>query len=270
MAVGMKKVELKLSGTLSAYLSDTATSIDVDNPPSEYPTYLVIEPDTTNEEIIKVTNVSGNTLTIVRGQGGTSAKEHQNGSAYEQRIVHLFQNETVDTFDVEHDKDTGKHTDVDLSNSTDFTAEHNADGTHDTTKVVTPTATQTLTNKTLTSPTINTPTIATRFTASGLYDNGNSGSSKDIDWSNGDRQKVTLTDNVTFTFSNAADGQIITLFMYQDATGGRTVTWPASLKWVNGGSEPSWGTGANAVNKVTIAYDTAKSIYLGQGGVDYS
>lgn len=39
-----------------------------------------------------------------------------------------------------------------------FIAEHSVAGVHDATKVVTPTGTQTLTNKTLTSPVINTPT----------------------------------------------------------------------------------------------------------------
>ena len=131
MAVGMKKVEHKLSGTLSEYLSDTATTVDVNNPPTEYPTYLVIEPDTSNEEIVKVTNVSGNTLTIVRAQGGTSAKEHQNGSAYEQRWVHLFPNENIDTFDVEHDKDDGTHDDTKvamLAGTQEFTGDKTFSG----------------------------------------------------------------------------------------------------------------------------------------------
>lgn len=105
------------------------------------------------------------------------------------------------------------------------------------------------------------------FLAEGITDNGNSGASKDIDWSTGDRQKVTLTDNVTFTFSNAKEGQIITLVMTQDATGGRTVTWPATVKWP-GGSEPSWGTGASDINTATFYFDGTN--YLGQGGADYS
>jgi len=103
--------------------------------------------------------------------------------------------------------------------------------------------------------------------AYGTYDNSNSGTTKTIDWSNGDRQKVSLTGNVTFTFSNAQEGQIITLVMTQDATGGRTVTWPAAVKWP-GGSEPSWGTGASDINTATFYYDGTN--YLGQGSADYS
>jgi hypothetical protein len=40
---------------------------------------------------------------------------------------------------------------------------------------------------------------------------------------------VTLTGNVTFTFAGAVDGQRLILEIIQDATGSRTITWPASV-----------------------------------------
>lgn len=41
---------------------------------------VVLEPDTSNEEIVKVTGVSGNVLTIVRGHDSSTAKTHVAGS----------------------------------------------------------------------------------------------------------------------------------------------------------------------------------------------
>jgi hypothetical protein len=42
---------------------------------------------------------------------------------------------------------------------------------------------------------------------------------------------ITLTANCTFTFPTAAAGKRFRIFALQDATGGRTVTWPATVKW---------------------------------------
>ncbi|MCX8129781.1 MAG: hypothetical protein N3I35_06745 [Clostridia bacterium] len=57
----------------------------------------------------------------------------------------------------------------------------------------------------------------------------------DLDISNGNVFDVALSGNTTFTFSNpAASGKVcsFTVILNQDATG-RTVTWPASVKWSN-------------------------------------
>lgn len=61
-------------------------------------------------------------------------------------------------------------------------------------------------------------------TFNGQYDAGNSGTSITIDFSNGQKQLVTLTDNVTLTLSAPAVGDYL-LTILQDATGSRTVTW---------------------------------------------
>jgi hypothetical protein len=49
--------------------------------------------------------------------------------------------------------------------------------------------------------------------------------------SGGTFQILTLTGNCTFTFPTATAGQSFMMFLKQDATGSRTVTWPAAVKW---------------------------------------
>lgn len=66
---------------------------------------------------------------------------------------------------------------------------------------------------------------------------------------------TTFTANVTVapTFSNLKDGQTINWFITQDATGSRTMTWPASFKWP-GGTAGVLSTAANAVDLVVATY----------------
>lgn len=45
---------------------------------------------------------------------------------------------------------------------------------------------------------------------------------------------ITLTGNVVYTFPAAAIGKSFVLYQKQDATGGRTATWPANVKWPGG------------------------------------
>jgi hypothetical protein len=88
------------------------------------------------------------------------------------------------------------------------------------------------------------------------FDNGNSGAADTIDWSVGNKQKSTLTGNCTFTFSPEPSGPCdLTLRLIQDATGGRTVTWPADVKWQ--GSAPTINSAADAVTVIHFYYDGA-------------
>lgn len=59
---------------------------------------------------------------------------------------------------------------------------------------------------------------------------------------------ITLTGNVTFTFSGATNGKAcaFSLYLRQDATGSRTVTWPASVRW--SGGAPTLTTTASAID----------------------
>jgi hypothetical protein len=87
---------------------------------------VAIDPDTVNEEIVYVTGVSSDTLTIVRAQAGSGAIAHSGGAT----IKHVLTSDDLNYF----------NTSIDAA--------------------VSLTGTQTLTNKTLTSPTINSGTIS--------------------------------------------------------------------------------------------------------------
>jgi hypothetical protein len=89
---------------------------------------------------------------------------------------------------------------------------------------VTTSGTQTLTNKTVEAGTFTngyTEEVAT----------ANTSTSYTIDLAGGSVQILTLTGNVTYTFPTPVAGKSFILVQKQDATGGRTVTWPASVDW---------------------------------------
>lgn len=78
---------------------------------------------------------------------------------------------------------------------------------------------------------------------------GNSTGAKTINLANGNVFSATLTGNVTFTFSGATASTACSfgLYLTQDATGGRTVIWPASVKWA-GGTAATLSTGAAGID----------------------
>lgn len=75
-----------------------------------------------------------------------------------------------------------------------------------------------------------------------------------IDASLGDVQQITLTGNAgTPTITNPTLGQFLTVEWVQDATGGRTYSWPVNWKW--NGSAINASTAANARDSATARYD---------------
>jgi hypothetical protein len=101
--------------------------------------YATLVDSSNNIEIVKVTNRATDTLTVVRGQDGTTAKAYIGGDRFELRPTAAAL--------------------IDLGegiNISDLPAGTTLGGS----AIVTPAATQTLTNKTLTSPTITTPSIS--------------------------------------------------------------------------------------------------------------
>jgi len=87
-----------------------------------------------------------------------------------------------------------------------------------------------------------------------LVTNGTSGSAATIDLENGNFYKITLTANCTLTFSNPpASGTAgsFTLFLVQDGTGSRTVTWPGTVDWA-AATAPTLTTTAAAVDVLTF------------------
>ena len=81
-------------------------------------------------------------------------------------------------------------------------------------------------------------TVKVSFDIEKLYAFGNTGTAPTLDLSNGNFVTATLSANATFAFSLGAgvtsDAIGFTLHLTNDATAGRTITWPASVKWPNG------------------------------------
>lgn len=107
-------------------------------------------------------------------------------------------------------------------------------------------------NKTTNMLTVDGDVHAKRVVGASEYDNGNSSTSDEIDWANGNHQKSTLTGNCEFTYANADVGRY-TLRLIQDGTGSRTVTWPTT-KWA-GGVAPTLSTAASSIDIISLYYD---------------
>ncbi len=78
---------------------------------------------------------------------------------------------------------------------------------------------------------------------------GSGNGTRAINLANGNVVSATLTGNTTFTFSGATASTACSfgLYLTQDGTGNRTVTWPASVKWA-GGTAPTLSTGASNID----------------------
>jgi hypothetical protein len=105
---------------------------------------VVIDPDTAIEEIVDVTAVSTNTLTITRGVDGSSGQAHSAGAVVRHMAIGRDYREA--------------------NTHIEATTGHGATGA-----VVGTTNTQTLTNKTLTAPTITSPTITGTGAIAGTF-----------------------------------------------------------------------------------------------------
>lgn len=88
----------------------------------------------------------------------------------------------------------------------------------------------------------------------GETDTGNSGTSHTIDFTTGALQKNTLTANCTYSFTAPQPWTAIQLRIVQDATGGRTVTWPGSVVW-DKGYAPVMAGGPNSETIISGYYD---------------
>ena len=108
--------------------------------------------------------------------------------------------------------------------------------------------------------------MATFYLSPQEYNAGNSSTAITNNWDNGVTQKVTMTGNCTFTFSNPITGAMYSLRLLQDDTGARTYTWPAAVKWP-GGTTPT-GSGANKTDMIFFYYDGTS--YYGSYNLNYT
>ena len=89
-----------------------------------------------------------------------------------------------------------------------------------------------------------------------------------IDWKLGNKFKFTFgAFNEVFTFTAPSKPCAVQLILVQDATGSRTVTWPATVKWP-GGTAPTLSTGAAAVDIISLLYDGTN--YYGSSSLNFS
>lgn len=104
-------------------------------------------------------------------------------------------------------------------------------------------------------------TVNTQSTATGAVT---------LNLANGNVFDLTLTGNITLTFSGstASVACSMTLIARQDATGSRTITWPAAVKWA-GGTAPTISTGASKVDTFTFfTVDNGTTWYGYASGID--
>lgn len=136
-------VPTTLSGNINNSVT-TASVVDTTGWPST-PFVVALDFATANEELVKVTNNSAGTLTIVRGFAGTSAVSHSTGAV----VRHVYN----------------------AQDATDYrTHEAATSGVHGITGSFVGTSdSQTLTNKTLTAPTINNGAYSSGGSFSGTF-----------------------------------------------------------------------------------------------------
>lgn len=96
---------------------------------------------------------------------------------------------------------------------------------------------------------------------------GNSGSSKLIDWCNGNKQKIILTNDVTISFNNPPGPAGLQLIMIQDAVGSHNPTFPSNVKFSNG-SQPNTTAAANSIDIWSFLYDGTD--YFATRAADFS
>lgn len=104
------------------------------------------------------------------------------------------------------------------------------------------------------------------------HDAGTSGTSKTLDWNDGNTQLLQLTGNCTLTLSNPKDGGRYLIALEQDGTGTRTVSWPSSVKWPSS-TAPTLTTTAGHVDIVTLVWIAglgASGNYLAAANLDYT
>jgi len=87
-----------------------------------------------------------------------------------------------------------------------------------------------------------------------------------IDCTTGTNFIVTLAGNRTLAFSNPQDGQTIELWIKQDGTGNRTVTWPGNVQF-DPRVAPRLSTAAGAIDRFVLTYNATENRWIVLTGV---
>lgn len=209
-------------------------------------------------EVVKVTARTGDVLTVVRAQEGTTALSFLSGDRVSLRVTAG----SLAAFEAVENKDsTGGYAGLTLfkinfknalNTFTSFFTNANTaartytfpdyDGT-----MATVAGTETHTNKTHTLPVINGYTEGTTV--------ANSTTAYTFSLASSTVFLITLTGNVTYTFPTAAAGKSFTLYQLQDGTGSRTATWPGSVKWPAGTAPTITATASKADKFIFTCFD---------------
>ena len=265
MPTQFNKVKDNAYSTLASGISSSATSFSyATGEGSRFPSppYKVVIGGI-NGEIVKVTAQSGdNVTTCLRGQDGTTAQAWDAGTLVELMVIAPLITELQDAvnavegqFDPStgHDHDgtdskkvlatnldpTGLTASQLLRVNSGGTAVESSGKTAPSGDIVGTTDTQTLTNKTLTKPTIQGSVPNVRSYSPGA------GTTCTLDLSDANVHVIQMpAGNITIALSNVSVGQIFSIEIIQDSTGGRTVTWFSTIRWVSG-SAPTLSTGGN-------------------------
>jgi hypothetical protein len=109
--------------------------------------------------------------------------------------------------------------------------------------------------------------IAAAGGGAALYADGNSGTSKTIDWSLGSEHYLTLTGNCTLTLSNPVDGGRYVLVV-NAGVGAFTLAWPVAVSWPDGRT-PVVSQWAGKVDIYTLLYSSTLAKYIGSYNQNY-
>ena len=250
--------------TLSSGINNSVTSMTLNSVttlPSSYPYTLVIDPDISSEEIVTVTaSGGGNSLTIVRGQDGTSAQAHDTAAV----VKHMITARDLQDAQNHIEASSGGYTIVNDGTGTTQNLHGIAAGEG---SVVGTAKTQSLTNKTV-NLTSNTLTGTTAQFNTALSD-GNFATQAGTETLT--NKTVNLTDNTlsgTKAQFNAAlsDADFATIAGTETLTN-KTLTSPVITGGtVNGGSALTVdSTELNYVDGVTSAIQTQLNLLIPAG-----
>ena len=188
--------------------------------------------DDPNKEIVRVTAISTNTLTVTRAAEGTTAST-KNTASKTYKMLLAITKKTID--DIESGKQDvlagGAEDDLLIKQSaTDGDAAWEDSDTHKIRKTYySDTEPAGLADGDIWVDTsveiVDTPIEG----QTEEYDNSNSGTSKTIDWGDGRHQKITLNDDVTLTFTDPEFVGWYNLRIIQDGTGGHDITLPSGV-----------------------------------------